>query len=194
MMTILKKTAFAITFLSALALISACSSPLEDSLETLSESDNHTYTYTIEMEDYTINSVYKQDGNKSYYSFDGDEMYQEETEEGSTVRIVRDQTARWQRQTLTEDEHLIPPDTVILNPEQLNQDMFEKDEDDEAVHHLKESEYETLFGEKAETIKSFSFDPESDPLEINYTFTHEGKTVPVTLTITYGDADIELPI
>lgn len=194
MMNSIKKTGLAITFVFAIAMLTACASPLEESLETLSESDNHTYTYTIEMEDYTINSVYKQDGNKSYYSFDGDEMYQKKTQEGSTVRIVRDQTARWQRQTLTEDEHLIPPDTVILNPEMLSQDMFEKDDEDESIHHLKESEYETLFGEKAETIKWVSFDPESDPLTFNYTFTHEGETVPVTLTITYGDADIELPV
>ena len=188
----MKKFLLVLMLSLSLTLLSACSNPLEDALTTLSERDVYAFTYEIEMENYTIDSVYKRDGDKSYYSFDGDEMYQETTET-KTVRITRNQAARWQRETLAEHDHLIPEDTVILNPILLETSMFEK-EDEEGTYHLKESEYETVFGDKAETIQSFTFDPESDPLTFTYTFTHEGTLVPVKVEVTYDDVSVSLPI
>ena len=176
-------------------LLGACGvSKSEEAMNMYKTADSYTMSMSINFEKYTLESEYKVDGAKRYFAFDGTEEYEHDDDE-SSYRYSKNIVSRWERTKINkEDNAFIPNNSVVLNPEDLEADMFEESDSTSTLTMKKES-YESVFGEKAPTILSFSLIKHENHLEINYAFNQNKKTVPVNVTIdSIGTTNVELPI
>lgn len=187
-----------VTALAPFLLIGGCGNtdygPLTD-LET-----SQSYTMDLTMYDVPgmegdIEVVYKHTRTDKYMRIASEEVY-DIHEDDTVYRYETNLEGRLERREIDpERSPIIEPDTVILNPEDLDVSLL-KEGQEEGVYILEDDDgYETLFGDKAEAVDNLALRREDDgTLRIVYTFDQEETVVMVEAHIAdWEKTDIQPP-